>query len=237
MTLQCQFDNIELGDFTEDSYKLCFWWPSWQRRSIIQGIPGGAIQPDLPEMGFYPVNWVDLKSSRAEGAIAIANWGTLKTFRRQSRIGMVLAWGTNSNEFGNRTNAYWWSKKIDLRLKGTHMFRFAIYPHDGDWRQANVPDWGMQMLRPPVAETFHQFPKSLILDKPLLSLENTSIVPTAVFLAPEGLAVRFYESQGTQPDLRINFLGQRIPFKLFDPDGHPLKELKPWIIAEALIRT
>jgi hypothetical protein len=228
-TIQCKFNNLELGKFHEDSYKLCYWWPSWNRRELVQGIPGGAIVPDLPEVCMHPVNWLD------QGSIAIANWGTLKTFRRETRVGMVLAWGTNDDEFGNRADAYRWRKKMDLRLNGTHLFRFAIYPHAEDWLQANIPDWAMMLHRPPVTYPC-ALPENLnTLNKEFISMKSSSLIPTAVLPDKKGMRIRFFESMGQEPT--VEFTNENLPVKVAYTDmaGNPVKKIKPWFIGEAQI--
>jgi hypothetical protein len=233
--IECEFPNIELGDFVEDSYKLCFWWPAWLRNSIEHGIPGGSISPDYPEICFYPVNWMDIRSFNGDGGIAIANWGTLKTFRRQGRIGLVLGWGTKENDFGNRTNAYWWAKKMDLRLKGKHLFRLAFFPHKGNWQDVNIPDWSMSLLRPSVHHKCFYMKQPDLLGKKFISMKSSSLIPTAVLPDKRGVRIRFYESKGIYPEAEFFLKDKKVPVQYLDITGHPLRKLKPWIIAEALL--
>ena len=199
----CAFDETTIDAYTEDAHKLCIWWPYWYRDLLTTGIPGGADVPSRPEIAFLPANWFDLDHMWggsdhnflvAGGGMGICSEHAHKTFRRNNRIGTVLAWGDDQGHFSNHNMALKWRTNLDLRLRGARTSRFYLYPHLGSWASAGVPRWAMALQRPPVA-AFARRREGWRRD--LLAIAAPGIVPTSV-RRDGGLRIRFYEGVGAQ---------------------------------------
>jgi len=241
MEIEARFDKTSLAEFNDDTQKLCAWWPKPAATEIVHGIAGGAIEPHEPETAFFAVNWMDLCSK--SGGLAIANFGTLKSFVREGRIGNVLAWGGLGNQFDNRMGNGTWGKAMDLRLDGRQLFRFALYPHAGNYQADDVPGWAMSLTRPPLVLAAGAGRHVKPLARTLLAIQNIEIVPSAVLPAPASddnpgtVMVRFYESTGSAKgsNLTIKSDGKVTQPPLFDLGGRSVDALKPWLIGEAKI--
>jgi hypothetical protein len=241
MEIEATFDKTSLAEFNDDTQKLCAWWPKPATTEIVHGIAGGAIKPHEPGTAFFAVNWMDLYSKT--GGLAIANFGTLKSFVWEGRIGNVLAWGGLGNQFDNRMGHGTWAKAMDLRLDGRQLFRFALYPHTGSYQAADVPAWAMSLTRPPMVLATGAGQHVVPLVRTLLAVENIEIVPSAVFPAPASgdnprtVMVRFYESTGSArgSKLTIKSDGKVTQPPLFDLGGRRVPALRPWLIGEAKV--
>jgi hypothetical protein len=236
MEIEATFDKTSLAEFKDDAKKLCAWWPKPAAIGIVHGIAGGAIKPHEPETAFFAVNWMDLGSEA--GGLAIANFGTLKSFVREGRVGNVLAWGASGDKFNNRAMDGWWLKVIDLRLNGRQLYRFALYPHAGSWQAADVPSWAMSVSRPPLVFVPTAGQPFKRVGRTFLAIEDREIVPTAVLPASpsgdnhRGVTVRFYESTGsaTAARMRIRADGKMTQPPLFNLGGKKVPALRPWLI-------
>jgi len=239
MEIEAAFDKTTLAEFTDDTQKLCVWWPKPAATNVVHGIAGGTIEPHEPETAFFAVNWLDLYSK--SGGLAIANFGTLKSFVWEGRVGNVLAWGASGNQFDNRCGSGTWSKAMDLRLDGRQLFRFALYPHAGSWQAADVPGWAISLTRPPLVLVASAGQHVKRVARTFLAIENSEIVPTAVLPAqasgdnPRNVMVRFYESTGsaTGSKLTIKSDGMVTQPAIFDIGGREVAALKPWLIGMA----
>lgn len=230
MEIECDFQNTSLGDFFDDTSKLALRWPMEEGMSLVHGIGGGAIAPDEPQTVFYPVPWFDM--ARGPGGLATVCFGTLKHCRKDETLYTVLAWGGDTDQFNNRIMADNWGKRLDLRLNGKEVFRFACYPHDGDWQQANVPDLAMSLLRPPVARESSCPPGRV--SGVLLSLEG-NLIPTSVFSDGKKITCRAYEPYGVKPEWTCNYLGKIISPEICDVAGAKETSIGPWRIANIIM--
>lgn len=91
----------------------------------------------------------------------------------------------------------WPDPKADL---GRHEFRYGIYPHAGDWKQAQTPWWGWNFDRPLFARAIAGSPSgSLPPIATLLEISNRAIVPMALKQSeddPNVWIFRGYEGYG-----------------------------------------
>ncbi len=82
--------------------------------------------------------------------------------------------------------------------QGRQRFRYALFPHAGDWREAAVPRRAAELNQPPVTllETFHEGP--LAASASFLEVEPAAVVVSVVKRAEDGedLIVRAYEAHG-----------------------------------------
>jgi hypothetical protein len=227
-----EFDDCSFGDFWDDASKLNVYWPLSNKSEIYNGIAGGTVTA-REHRPIFALNWVDMVSP--QGSLAVMNRGTLKHWVKDNVLAMVVAWGQNSNDFSNRLHRYW-SKPFDLRLKESQVIRYSIYPHAGDWRTANVPDWAMAMTNPPISlfqDTKHAGklpPKST-----LLQIKNANVIPTSVRNEKGRLICRFYEGHGKSvAELNCVKEGTRKKFSAKDLSGKSIRKITPYKIGEIL---
>jgi alpha-mannosidase len=99
--------------------------------------------------------------------------------------------------------------------QGVQRFRYALLPHEGDWRVAETARRAAELNQPVLAvpDTFHAGP--LPPSSSFLEVDPASIAVTALKLAEDGSAdaiVRCYETAGqpAEATIRLAFLGRVI---------------------------
>jgi alpha-mannosidase len=121
-------------------------------------------------------------------------------------------------------------------LNGTQTFRFACYPHDGDWRAAGVPDVAMSLLRPPVAAVRVCPADAKPMSKTLLAIDG-NLIPTSVHADGNRLVCRVYEPYGKKPEYSFEYLGKPVAPRLCDVADKPVESLRAWEIANLMLAT
>jgi alpha-mannosidase len=91
--------------------------------------------------------------------------------------------------------------------QGRQRFRYALFAHDGDWREAAIPRRAAELDQPPVTllETFHD--GSLPASTGFVDVEPAGVVVSVVKRAEDGddLIVRAYEAHGRRAAATIRF--------------------------------
>jgi alpha-mannosidase len=113
-----------------------------------------------------------------------------------SRYGYSTLGGTMTLSLLRGTE--WPDRTADL---GTHKLRYALYPHDGDWRAAGTVREALLFNRPVLWATG-------VLDiAPLVTAEPANVVIDTIKPAEDGkgVVVRLYESCGMACEARLSF--------------------------------
>jgi alpha-mannosidase len=112
--------------------------------------------------------------------------------------------------------------------RGHHHFRYSLYPHPGDWKQAMTVrhgydfNYGLQSMQLEAHEG--KFP----VERSFVTVSNPNVVLTAMKKAEDdnGLIFRFYEWAGTSGDVRITVPAGATSATLTNlmeqPEGAPL---------------
>ena len=87
---------------------------------------------------------------------------------------------------------------------GTHRFRYALYPHAGDWRRAGSVGAAMRFNRPLL---WAKGSPAKILERPLVSAAPDNVVVDTIKPAEDGAGwvVRLYESHGATTAATLRF--------------------------------
>jgi alpha-mannosidase len=87
---------------------------------------------------------------------------------------------------------------------GIHHFRYALYPHAGDWRAANSVRQAACFARPML---WSKGEPAAILAKPLVRTSTAHVVIDTIKIAEdgEGWIVRLYESMGARAAAQLHF--------------------------------
>ena len=238
--IDCEFNNACVADFWDDTRKLAMQWPLGERVQLMQGIGGGSIVPDGPTkvlaqqgVDILPVNWLEL--GQPLGGTTLINLATLKHCRTDRTLYVVLAWGDLTAQFGNRDPRFFTvSPKVqDLRLNGKHTFRFAIFPHEGTWQSAEVPNLAMSLVRPPLCIQRRCNGKPV--SKMLVSVEG-GLIPTSVYPQGDGIACRIYEPYGRSEKPVVFYRGTQMRPGIRDVGGSPTEGIRPWQIANLVVK-
>jgi alpha-mannosidase len=87
---------------------------------------------------------------------------------------------------------------------GEHQFRYALYPHAGDWRSGGTVAEALGFNRPLL---WCSSPLDAVLETPLVKAEPANIVIDTIKPAEdgEGFVVRLYESHGSTTEAKLSF--------------------------------
>jgi alpha-mannosidase len=89
--------------------------------------------------------------------------------------------------------------------RGRHHFRYSLYPHSGDWRQAMTVRHGYEFNFPLSAHQVEAHSGKLPASHSFVAVDNPNVVLTAVKKAEDadGLIFRFYEWAGKSGSVKI----------------------------------
>jgi alpha-mannosidase len=94
----------------------------------------------------------------------------------------------------------------DMADKGRQRFTYAIYPHAGDWKQAQTVHRGYELNDPLTAQQVFAHTGSLPSTHSFASIENPNVTLTAIKKAEDadGLIYRMYEWAGTATEVKLH---------------------------------
>jgi len=182
---------------------------------IWHEIPYGAIKR---EEGEYPaINWVDISNkdygvtliNRGIPGNSIVNGLMMLTLLRSIEAMYLASPFRGRLEMLSRIYLRWARRYFTYYAlgpkaleKGTHLFKYALYPHEGTWRESKSYKVALEFNTPliPVKTTKHKgmLPKEMS----FLSLSPENLVLTVIKRADEGheVVLRFYEAEGKVTD-------------------------------------
>jgi hypothetical protein len=219
------FDEASIGSFFDDETKLRMQWPLGFAGPIVHDIAFGHTT-SLPERPFFPVSWVDI----CDGTIGLAYFhqGTPKHWVKDGVLNNLLAWGEDTDAIGNRLEMGRWPKTFDQRLRGSHTFRAAVYPHAGDWRAADVAGMARSFGQRPVAFWQRAVAGDLPARLEVLALTGAGLAGTAVWAEAGQVICRCYSTgQPAQGEARLQGLR---PAGLYALSGAAVEQLGPFEI-------
>jgi alpha-mannosidase len=145
------YHQASIGTFFDDESKLLVQWPLGFSGEIAHDIPFGVIRT-RDERSFFPTRWVDISDGRT--GLALFHCGSPHFWVSGGTLFNLIAWGEETDAIHNGLGRHRWLKSFDQRLNGTHTIQYALYPHPGDWKAADVTgaarDYGspLEALRP-----------------------------------------------------------------------------------------
>ncbi len=152
--------------------------------------------------GVYPsLRWIDY--SDGEKGLAILNRGNPENEVRDGNVYITLLRSVGILSNGSAGPVI---PVPDARELKKYSFRYAVYPHEGDWRQAKVYKMGYEFNYNLVAL---QVPgnRKYRLKRSFLRIEPDNVILTAFKLAEDGdgIIVRFYEAEGKEVKAKLTF--------------------------------
>jgi len=152
--------------------------------------------------GVYPsLRWIDY--SDGEIGFAVLNRGTPENEVRNGNVYITLLRSVDILSDGTDGPVI---PVPDAREEKRYTFKYAAYPHEGDWRQAKVYKMGYEFNYHLIAL---QIPrnKKYRLRRSFLKIEPDNVILTALKLAEDkdGIVVRFYEAEGKDCKAKLEF--------------------------------
>lgn len=145
------------------------------------------------------VNWVDVSTGNYKGnGCLLASDMTVHLFRDETTD--PVNYPLVQHVLLSSRKSLAWNPDYWFTQKGSHSYRMALYPHDGNWRYAYKN--GRAFNSPLTAYSGKGVPvsgaNSLPTSQSLISLSPSNIMVSAMKLSEDetGLFVRFYEAEG-----------------------------------------
>jgi len=228
ITWTFDFATASIGNFYDDDSKLKVQWPLARAESIWHDIAFGVIEA-RDERALFPASWIDV--GNREAGLATFHTGTLKHWVRGNRLYNLFAWGEDTDAIGSRMWRANWSKAFDQRLRGRHVIRTAVYPHEGDWRSADVVGAAGSFGATPLAVAAEPHPGDLPNEAELVRVRRPGLVATSVRPDGPNIAVRAYalESPVDADALTAERCGTPVLTSL---EGEPIDRLEPFQIGQ-----
>jgi alpha-mannosidase len=160
-----------------------------------QEIPFGAIERKQSQE-FPAQNWMDFGDDRH--GLALLNRGLPGNNIAQNVMMLSLARSSRLISYGY-IGGYepGVSSDTGLELGKRLTFHYALVPHSGDWRQAEIFRQGMEFNHPLIAKVLAAHPGDLPKRWGFLSVEPGNVVVSAVKPASDGdVLLRVYEATG-----------------------------------------
>ncbi|MGQ9629375.1 MAG: glycoside hydrolase family 38 C-terminal domain-containing protein [bacterium] len=171
--------------------------PNLQRSRATFEIPYGHIERPADGREVPALRWIDLSSD--EYGVSLLN---------DSKYGFDVSGGTM------RITLLRTSYEPDPHPdQGVHSIVYSIYPHEGDWREAETPRRGEEINRPLVAVPLsrdsgaHSGREDLPEEKSFVSVTPRNAMVSSLKRAEDdnGLVIRIYESEGREADAEVRF--------------------------------
>ena len=137
VSIDFNFQGNQIGTFCIDETKLNIYWPTTGNK-IFYDIPFGVVE-GREERPLFPTNWIDISGNKS--GLAYINYGTPKHWVKNGVIANVIAWG---DKFKVKSQEY------DLKLYGKQKISYSLYPHQGNWQKANIPQIAANLIYSPV---------------------------------------------------------------------------------------
>ena len=168
----------------------------------VQEIPFGAIRRPAG-IEFPAQNWIDYGDSQK--GVALLNRGLPGSNVADGTMMISLLRSTRIVTYGDAGGGYAPGSDTALQLGRELTFDYALVPHAGDWRQAQVYRDGHEFNHPLQACALSSHPGTLPKRWGFLEIAPQSIVLSALKAGPEGAAVlRLYEAAGQEtPAARV----------------------------------
>ncbi|MEH7119188.1 alpha-mannosidase [Neobacillus vireti] len=94
--------------------------------------------------------------------------------------------------------------------QGHHEFTYSLFPHEGDWREADVVKRGYELNHPAVVFQTSAHQGNLPSSHSFIKTESKQVILDTVKQSEDGtgLALRMYESSGGRENIRLSLAGQ-----------------------------
>jgi alpha-mannosidase len=118
---------------------------------------------------------------------------------------------------------------------GHHSFTYSLYPHQGDWRQAETPRRAWELNDPLMAIRIGGGEGNLKSTGSFLSIVSDHVMLSALKMAEEGdgLILRLYEDQNRRGTVKVTFFYP--PFRAIECDPYE-NEIGPATVVSGSLR-
>jgi hypothetical protein len=145
----------------------------------------------------------------------------------------LIAWGEETDAIHNGLGRHRWLKSFDQRLNGTHTIQYALYPHPGNWKAADVIGAARDYGSPFVALQAGCHPGALPPARNILTLKDPALTASALFVRGSQGVCRAYAGYGERASGEVEAQGISLD-GLHSLSGAEIPWLEPFQIGELL---
>lgn len=170
---------------------------------VVYEIPFGSIE--RPEGEFPAQNWVDYSDSQK--GIGLLNCGLPGNAVIDNTLFLSLLKCTSYVQYGQVGGFDAATPAGGGFEKGKqHKFRYAIIPHKGTWKEAELYKRGLELNNPLIVQKCSAKKGPMEVRKSFLSVDKPNVVISSVKRKDSSIVVRLYEAAGNVTnDVSINF--------------------------------
>jgi alpha-mannosidase len=202
-----RIDFVTMVDWDTRSRRLRVGFPARAKGDRARyGIPYGNLERgpykprywhhNMPNGDWPATHWVDIKTP--EGGIALLNRGLLSHRVQDGALFLSLLRSPEDRFCLNEPEFYDCPDYDGALDRGRHRFEYALYPHPGDFRGADVPSaaWGFNHPLISLPTTRHDGEEPT--PEGWIQVEGTGVILSAVKKAEKGnkVVLRLFESFG-----------------------------------------
>lgn len=148
--------------------------------------------------------WVDYSFAKDDYGVSLLNDSKYGFDVKNSVVRMSLV---RSADYPNPRSMGLESLRPSLTDQGVHEVRYALYPHEGDWRSAETSKRGFEFNYPLLSVVEDAHAGQLPGERSFLSIEGRGILIGAIKKAEDndGIVIRLYETNGKDVSARLIF--------------------------------
>lgn len=192
--------------------------------SLTASIPYGVIEREMNGDEEPGQTWIDVSGSddKGEFGVALFTEGKCSYSAKDGDLRVTVfhstAWSHHNPAIVTEADGYRFMEQ------GIHEFRYQVYPHQGDWRSANLPRRSQEFAAKPMALVTNMHDGTLSASKSLVSsgIENVNVSVLKLSEDGGGWVVRCVETLGRSASgkVELELLGRSVEM-----------EMSPWEIA------
>ncbi|MGQ4913944.1 MAG: alpha-mannosidase [Candidatus Asgardarchaeia archaeon] len=186
-----------------------------ESETFFSEIPGGVTErPKIPKFddtwrekptGTWPVqNWLDYTDGSY--GVTLINLGLPEHKIDGNTLKLTLLRSVDLVSWGDAGPKLYAPKAL---LIGEHVFKYALYPHSGTWKDAKSYKVAYSYNVPFIAVEFDEYPVESTLDSNFSFMKITpeNLVVTAIKKAEDddSVIIRFFETEGKDTEATIRF--------------------------------
>jgi alpha-mannosidase len=192
--------------------------------SLATSIPYGVIEREMSGDEEPGQTWIDVSGSDGKGEFGVALFteGKCSYSAKDGDLRVTVfhstAWSHHNPSVVSEADGYRFMEQ------GIHEFKYRIYPHQGDWRNANLPRRSREFAVKPAALVTNMHDGNLPVSRSLISSTAENLNVSVLKLSEDGggWVLRCVETQGRSASglVKVDLLGRSLEV-----------EMSPWEIA------
>ena len=185
---------------------------------LTASIPYGAIKREMNGEEEPGQAWIDVSGGDDDGAfgLALITEGKCSYSAKEGDLRVTVfhstAWSHHNPSVVTEADGYRFMEQ------GIHEFNYQLFPHSGDWRNANLPRRSSEFAAKPLAlvTNMHEGNQPVIKSQASSGLENVNISVIKLSEDGKGWVVRCVETlgQNASGEIELGFLGRSVKVEM-----------------------